>query len=185
VSAEREAELAASRIGPPRRLDGQVLLSDYNTAWPSLFEGLAARLRSSLGDRVLELHHAGSTSVPGLAAKPVIDMILIVADSADEGSYLAPLDAAGFALAVREPDWFEHRCLRHSAPDANLHVFSQGCPEIRRMLAFRDHLRTDQDDRRLYEETKRALAARTWAFMQDYADAKSEVVAAIMERALR
>ncbi len=184
MSAEREAALAASRVGPPRRLDGQVTLNDYDPAWPSVFEGLAARIRLALGERVIELHHAGSTSVPGLAAKPVIDIILVVADSADEAAYIAQLEAIGFVLAVREADWFEHRCLRHSAPAANLHVFSKGCSEVARMLAFRDHLRTDEADRRLYEQTKRSLARRTWAFMQDYADAKTEVVAAIIERAL-
>lgn len=184
MSAEREAALAASRVGPPKRLDSQVTLHDYDPAWPALFEDLATRIRSALGERVLELHHAGSTSVPGLAAKPVIDIILVVADSADEAAYLAQLEAIGFVLSVREADWFEHRCLRHSAPAANLHVFSKGCSEVARMLAFRDHLRTDEADRRVYEETKRSLAKRTWAFMQDYADAKSDVVATIMKRAL-
>lgn len=183
MSATREAAPAKAYVKPPTRVDGQVILADYDPAWPSVFEDLAARIRLALGERVIELHHAGSTSVPGLAAKPVIDIILVVADSADEAAYLAQLEAAGFVLAVREPDWFEHRCLRHSAPAANLHVFSKGCTEVGRMLAFRDHLRTDEADRRLYEETKRSLARRTWAFMQDYADAKSEVVAAIMTRA--
>ena len=132
----------------------------------------------------LALHHAGSTSVPGLAAKPVIDMVLEVADSADESAYVPLLEAAGFTLRIREPDWVEHRLLKHSHPAANLHVFSSCCAETGRMIAFRDHLRRNQADRRLYEETKRTLAARPWAVMQDYADAKSAVVAQIMERAL-
>ncbi len=184
MSAEREAELARFTVGAPKPLNGQVILADYDPAWPALFEAQAARIREALGARVVEIHHAGSTSVPGLAAKPVIDMILVVADSADEGAYVPGLEGAGFVLAIREPDWFEHRCLKHTAPTTNLHVFSTGCPEVDRMIAFRDHLRTDETDRRLYEGTKRTLAARTWDFMQDYADAKSEVVATIMERAL-
>jgi GrpB-like predicted nucleotidyltransferase (UPF0157 family) len=138
----------------------------------------------ALAEAALELHHAGSTSVPGLAAKPVIDIVLVVADSADEASYVPGLEATGWTLRVREPDWFEHRCLKTFDPASNLHVFTAGCDEVGRMLAFRDHLRADAADRRLYEETKRTLAAERWAVMQDYADAKSEVVAVIMQRAM-
>jgi GrpB-like predicted nucleotidyltransferase (UPF0157 family) len=132
---------------------------------------------------VIALHHVGSTSVPGLAAKPVIDLILEVADSADEEAYVPALEAAGFAFAHREVE-LEHRMLKFPQPKANLHIFSYGCPETVRMIAFRDHLRRDAADRALYEETKRTLAARSWRIVQDYADAKSEVVAQIMSRAL-
>lgn len=155
----------------------------YDPHWPEFFATLSAKVRAALGARAIALHHAGSTSVPGLAAKPVIDMVLEVADSADEGAYVPALESAGFVLHIREADWFEHRLLRHGHPAANLHVFSIGCAETGRMLAFRDHLRRNQADRRLYEETKQALAARSWAVMQDYADAKSAVVAQIMARA--
>jgi GrpB-like predicted nucleotidyltransferase (UPF0157 family) len=121
--------------------------------------------------------------VPGLAAKPVIDMVLAVADSADEDAYGPPLERAGFVLAIREPGWFEHRMLRSPGIAGNLHVFSAGCSEIARMLAFRDRLRGDAGDRALYERVKRDLAAHTWQHMQDYADAKSAVIAEIMTRA--
>jgi GrpB-like predicted nucleotidyltransferase (UPF0157 family) len=161
-----------------------VILSDYDLVWPAWFETLAAKVRSALGPAALELHRAGSTSVPGLAAKPVIDVVLMVADSAREEAYVPALVAAGWVLRVREPEWFEHRCLKSAEPAGNLHVFTVGCPEIGRMLAFRDHLRANPADRRLYEETKRTLAARSWAVMQDYADAKTAVVAGIMSRAL-
>ena len=116
-------------------------------------------------------------------AKPIIDMVLEVADSADERAYVSGLEVAGFSLRIREPGWFEHRLFR-GAPPSNLHVFSAGCEETGRMIAFRDHLRRDAGDRALYEATKRTLAARHWAKTQDYADAKSEVVAEIMARAL-
>lgn len=171
-------------LPPPDQLGGPVTVADYDPAWPARFASLAARIRVALAEAALELHHAGSTSVPGLAAKPVIDIVLVVADSADEASYVPGLEAAGWTLRVREPDWFEHRCLKTVDPASNLHVFTAGCDEVGRMLAFRDHLRADAADRRLYEETKRTLAAERWAVMQDYADAKSEVVAVIMQRAM-
>ena len=157
---------------------------DYDPAWPARFEALAVRVNEALGARVLELHHVGSTSVPGLAAKPLIDMVLIVADSAVEAAYVPRLERAGWTLRIREPEWFEHRLLKSADPANNLHVFSVGCEEPRRMLAFRDHLRADPADRALYEETKRRLAGRTWAVTQDYADAKTDVVSEIMRRAL-
>jgi GrpB-like predicted nucleotidyltransferase (UPF0157 family) len=120
----------------------------------------------------------------GPSAKAVIDIVLAVAASADEGAYVPPLEREGYVLRIREPDWFEHRLLKSPAADVNLHVFSDGCEEIRRLLAFRDWLRTHEDDRTLYERTKQALAAQTWKYMQNYADAKSEVVTQILSRAL-
>ena len=181
---EREAELQAVRLHKVEVLDKPIELAEYDPAWPELYEREAANIRTALGERVRVLEHAGSTSVPGLAAKPVIDVVLAVADSADEDAYVPPLEEAGYVLAVREPDWHEHRVLRGSEPTVNLHVFSEGSSEVGRMLAFRDRLRTDEADRRLYERTKRELAGRTWTYTQDYADAKTEVVEAILARAL-
>ncbi len=110
--------------------------------------------------------------------------MLAVPDSSEEADYVPPMEAAGYVLRIREPEWFEHRLFRGSEPAANIHVFTEGTVEIRRMLAFRDWLRSHDDDRLLYERTKRELAARDWKYVQHYADAKSDVVAAIMERAL-
>ena len=129
------------------------------------------------------MEHVGSTSVPGLAAKPIIDISLAVADSADEQAYVPALEAAGYFLRIREPDWFEHRGFGRRDVRVNLHVFSAGCAEIERMLRFRDHLRRDDADRELYERTKRELAQRQWKYVQHYADAKSAVVEAILARA--
>ncbi len=171
-------------LPPQDALNGPVVLADYDPAWPAWYDSLAWRVRAALGKRVVALHHAGSTSIPGLAAKPLIDMLLEVADSADEAAYVPDLEAADFVLRIREPDWFEHRLLKSAAPPANLHVYTAGEEEVRRMLAFRDHLRRDRADRDLYEATKRTLAGRTWEKTQDYADAKSEVIAEIMSRAL-
>jgi GrpB-like predicted nucleotidyltransferase (UPF0157 family) len=183
VSSEREQDLRAVTIGEPRRVDGPIELVEYDPAWPSLFEREAERIRGALGERARLLEHAGSTSVPGLAAKPIIDMVLAVADSSDEDAYLPPLEAAGYVLRIREPDWFEHRVFRGPDTETHLHVFSEGCREIERMLAFRDRLRANDDDRELYERTKRELAGRDWTYMQDYADAKTAVVEEIIARA--
>ena len=128
------------------------------------------------------LEHVGSTSIPGLSAKPIIDMVLAVDDSTDEISYVAPLVAAGYVLRIREPEWFEHRLLKSPVIDGNIHVFSQGCEEIDRMLAFRDRLRSSDADRKLYERTKHKLAARSWKYVQNYVDAKSHVVRDILTR---
>ena len=179
-----EEYLAAVTIGERIPLNSTIHLAPYGPRWPAEFTQLAKRIRAALADKVLLLEHVGSTSVPGLCAKPVIDVVLAVADSADESAYAPPLEAQGFVLRIREPDWFDHRLFKASRTDGNLHVFSAGCEEIGRMLAFRDWLRTHEKDRRRYEETKRTLAAKTWKHVQDYADAKSGIVQEILARAL-
>jgi GrpB-like predicted nucleotidyltransferase (UPF0157 family) len=170
--------------GTPQQLNAPVLLAEYDSEWPRLFEREAKRIRGALGERALVVEHAGSTAVPGLAAKPIIDIVLVVERSADEGSYVPPLEAAGYVLRLREPDWFEHRLFKGPDTNVNLHVFSRGCVEVDRMLAFRDHLRTNAGDRRRYEDAKRELAGRRWKHLQHYADAKTAVVAEIMTRAM-
>jgi GrpB-like predicted nucleotidyltransferase (UPF0157 family) len=183
-SSTSDERLAAVTVGERQPHNSTIHLESYDPEWPRQFAQLAARIRAALSDRVVLLEHVGSTSVPGLAAKPIIDMLLAVADSADEEAYVPALERQGFVLRIREPDWFEHRLLKAPGIDGNLHVFSAGCSEIDRVIAFRDHLRTDEGDRLLYERTKRQLATRTWKHVQNYADSKSEVVADIMARAL-
>jgi GrpB-like predicted nucleotidyltransferase (UPF0157 family) len=176
-------EIAAARIGPPEVLNRPITLAEYDSAWPVLYEREAARIRAALADRALLIEHVGSTSVPGLAAKPRIDVLVAVADSSDEASYVPALEDAGYVLDIREPGWHEHRAFRGLETDLNLHVFSEGCVEIERMLRFRDHLRGNKADRLLYERTKRALARRTWKYGQHYADAKTTIVEEILARA--
>jgi GrpB-like predicted nucleotidyltransferase (UPF0157 family)/predicted enzyme related to lactoylglutathione lyase len=180
-----EAELMVGRVGARELLNAPVLLVEADPTWHATAARLLADVRAALGDRALLVEHAGSTSVPGLAAKPVIDLVLAVADPADEESYVDALTALGYTLRVREPDWHEHRMLRQDEPRVNLHVFALGSVEIDRMLVFRDHLRADPDDRALYERTKRGLARRTWEVVQHYADAKGPVVEDIVARATR
>jgi GrpB-like predicted nucleotidyltransferase (UPF0157 family) len=175
--------LQAVTVGERKTHDAPITLVDYDPAWPDLFEREARRIRAALGDQVMRLEHTGSTSVPGLAAKPVIDITLIVPDSADEAAYVPQLEAEGYVLRIREPDWHQHRVLKGPDTDVNLHVFSVGTVELERMVGFRDWLRTHDEDRALYERTKRELAARTWRHVQHYADAKTAVVEEIMARA--
>jgi GrpB-like predicted nucleotidyltransferase (UPF0157 family) len=170
--------------GEPPKLTGPVVVADPDAGWPRLFEREAERISAILGGRALRLEHVGSTSVPGLPAKPIIDVDLVVADSADEPAYLPDLVAAGYRLVIREPDWYEHRCFTGPDTDINLHVFSPGCMEVARHLLFRDWLRTHPDERDLYARTKRELASREWTYIQQYAEAKGEVVTAILGRAV-
>jgi GrpB-like predicted nucleotidyltransferase (UPF0157 family) len=178
-----EAEIQAYTVGELKPHDAPITLVDYDPAWPALFEREEARIRGALGERVVRLEHTGSTSVPGLAAKPIIDMTLIVPDSSDEASYVPDLEAAGYVLRIREPDWYEHRVFKGPDTNVHLHTFSPGSPELDRMVGFRDWLRTHDDDRDLYERTKRELAAREWQYVQHYADAKTAVVEEIIARA--
>jgi GrpB-like predicted nucleotidyltransferase (UPF0157 family) len=176
-------EIRAVTIGELQPHAAAIELAEYDAEWPRLFEREAIRIRGALGERALAVEHVGSTSVPGLAAKPLIDIVLVVADSADEDAYVPELEAAGYVLRIREPDWHEHRLFKGPDTNVNVHTFSEGCEEIERMTSFRDWLRTHDDDRELYERAKRELAGREWKYVQNYADAKSAVVAEIVARA--
>ena len=168
-------------LQPPVRIDRPITLADADPGWAAQYARQEERIRAALGSRAVRIEHVGSTSVPGLAAKPIIDILLIVMDSADEAAYLPDLEAAGYQLQFREPEWYEHRFLRDAG--VQVHVFSVGAAEVERMLLFRDVLRTRSEERELYERTKRELAARRWAYVQDYADAKSSVIEEIILRA--
>ena len=121
-----EEEMRAAYVGEPPIHGTTIHLAEYDPAWPTLFEREAARIRGILGDRVRVLEHVGSTSVPGLAAKPIIDIVLAVADSADESSYVPDLEAAGYVLVIREPDWYEHRVFKGPDTNVNLHIYTVG-----------------------------------------------------------
>ena len=144
-------------VGPPPIQP--ILIVESDPAWPSVFEELAGRIRAALGDRVLDLQHVGSTSVPGLAAKPIVDIDLTVADSSDESAYIEPLESIGYEFRIREPAWHQHRCLFLADPKSNLHVWSPGSPEAIRHRMFRDWLREHPHDLALYADAKRRSAA--------------------------
>ncbi len=178
-----EQKLREAHIGEPKRIDGPIHLAEYDAEWPRAFQRERGRISLALGIRALMIEHAGSTSVPGLAAKPRIDIVLVVADSADEPAYVPAMETHGYTLRVRESDWHEHRLFGSPDIDANIHVFTVGCIEIERMLRFRDWLRENPAERDIYLSGKRRLAALNWEYVQQYADAKAEVVEAILVRA--
>jgi GrpB-like predicted nucleotidyltransferase (UPF0157 family) len=159
-----------------------VELVDPDPAWAERYARRAAELRAALGPRARLVEHVGSTSVPGLVAKPTVDIVLGLDDVDDEPAYLPDLEALGYDLRVREPG---HRCLRIGEPDelVNLHCYAHADAEIRRLLVFRDRLRADEADRELYAATKRGLAGREWRDMNYYAEAKGPVIKEILHRA--
>ena len=160
----------------------RVVLADHDPRWARRFAARATELRRVLGERARLVEHVGSTAVPGLAAKPVVDILVGIDDPDDEAAYLPGLEAAGYDLTVREP---QHRCLRAGDPGepVNLHCYPPGHPEIRKLLLFRDHLRRNAHDRRRYEAAKRELATRQWRDMNYYAAAKGPVIAGILRNA--
>jgi GrpB-like predicted nucleotidyltransferase (UPF0157 family) len=181
--ASYDRDLAEVVIGDVQQLTQPIEIREYDPEWPALYAREKTRILAALGVRVVRLEHAGSTSVPGLPAKPIVDIVLEVPDSADEPSYVPDLEAAGYVLRIREPHWYEHRVFKGPDTNVNLHTFSAGCEEVDRMLLFRDWLRDNTDDRELYATAKRELAAQDWKHVQQYADAKTEVVREILARA--
>jgi len=178
-----DEEVQQALIVPATPHNASIYLADYDPNWPVLYDREAARIRAVLGNTAIQIEHAGSTSVPGLAAKPIIDIVLAVPDSADEAAYVPAMEAAGYLLRAREPDWFEHRMFKGPDTNINLHVFTAGAAEIDKMLLFRDWLRANPADREAYLQVKRDLAERTWRHVQHYADAKSAIVEQIVARA--
>jgi GrpB-like predicted nucleotidyltransferase (UPF0157 family) len=170
-------------VRPPRVHRGPIHLAPADPVWPQQYAEVEARITQVLGRTAVVVEHVGSTSVAGLDAKPFLDVLLLVPDPEDEAAYVPRLEAAGFLLHVREPDWHQHRFFRANDPEVQVHVFAVGAEEATRMLTFRDRLRTDSADRALYLETKRRLATQHWTRIQDYADAKSDVVEEILARA--
>lgn len=178
-----EERIRAATVGELESLSGKIQIVEYDPRWPEIFESQASRIRAAFAEGALQIEHVGSTSVPGLPAKPIIDILLVVRNSANEDQYVGQLERAGYTLRIREPDWHEHRMFKGVGTEVNLHVFSAGCPEIERMLTFRDWLRKNGADRDLYAGTKLALARQNWKYVQNYADAKTEVIERIMSRA--
>jgi GrpB-like predicted nucleotidyltransferase (UPF0157 family) len=184
INPTTEDEIRAVTIGEIEAGNASIRLDEYSPAWPQRFLEIDRELRDALGSEALQIEHVGSTSVPGLSAKPIIDVLLVVSKSSVEESYVPRLEGCGFSLRIREPDWYEHRLLKPTEADANIHVFSTGCREIIRLLTFRDWLRINESDRAMYQNTKKKLAARTWKYTQNYADAKTEIIEEILTRAL-
>lgn len=162
------------------REPASIIIANYDATWPERFAELKGRVEQALAATALSVEHIGSTSVPGLAAKPIIDMLLTVRSVADEAAYFGALEQVGFVLRVREPG---HRMLRTPKRDVHLHVYAPEDQAVADYLDLRDWLRESESDRALYESTKRDLARREWSDMNHYADAKSDVIRAILGRA--
>jgi len=169
-------------LGPPKPTVVEIV--PYNEEWPDRFAALAHDIRAALGPAALDVEHIGSTSVPGLAAKDIIDVDLTVADPADEDRYVPPLERLGYVLTIREPSFHQHRCLTFREPRVNLHVFGPDCPETIRQRMFRDWLRTHPDDRDRYEQAKRR-AVPGGGHVMDYNRRKQDVVREIYDRMFR
>ncbi|WEO76380.1 GrpB family protein [Cryobacterium sp. SO2] len=178
MSEARDAELDAVLIGG--REHREIVVVEYDEAWPAQAKALIDSIRAAVGPVALAVHHIGSTSVPGLAAKPILDLLLVVADVTAEDGYVGPLEQAGWVLRVREEG---HRLLRTPARDVHLHVLPPATAAEADYLDLRDWLRVNADDRALYARTKRDLAARDWTDMNYYADAKTPVIAEVLGRA--
>jgi len=177
-----------SRDGPARvtELIGgveapAVVVVPYRQEWPETFDRHRARIAAALGAGAVGIDHIGSTAVPGLAAKPIVDILVVVADSADEEPYLPAMERAGYVLRVREPDFEEHRMFRTPERDVHVHVLSAGSPEIERYLRLRDALRAAPFLRARYQALKQTLAAQDWQDMNAYAQAKSGMIETIIQ----
>lgn len=180
MDEDRDAYLDEVLIGG--REPAAITLVDYDEQWSRRFKEAAERIRRVLGKEALSIEHIGSTSVPGLVAKPIIDVLVTVTELMAEGTYIPALESTGFVLRVNEAG---HWMLRTPVRDVHVHVYEPDRPEVLDHLALRDWLRVDADDRMLYAETKQRLAQYQWTDMNDYADAKTPVIREILTRARR
>jgi GrpB-like predicted nucleotidyltransferase (UPF0157 family) len=177
---DRHLDEALDAILVGGREERAVVLADPDPTWPATFRRHRVVIERALGARARRIDHVGSTSVPGLAAKPIVDIQVTVDDPDDEDAFAPALEQAGYELRVREP---RHRLFRTRGRDVHVHVWAAGSHDERRHVLFRDWLRADADDRQRYEDTKRALAGRRWRDVNYYAEAKSPVITEIMARA--
>lgn len=178
MKAESDEHLDTVLIGG--REERPIVIMEYDPEWPFRFDALAGVIKGAIADGALSVDHIGSTSVPGLASKPIIDILVTVEDVEDENAYLGKLENAGFVLRVREAG---HRMMRTPAKDVHIHVFSADNPAVSNYLDLRDWLRVDEMDRSLYGAVKKDLAQQQWADMNYYAEAKTDVISRILSRA--
>lgn len=174
---EREAYLDTVLIGG--REKRPIVLVEYDSNWPTRFASERTRIQEALGEAAIRVEHVGSTAVPGLAAKPIVDVLVTVPDPDEEEAFVPALTGAGYEVRVREPG---HRMFRTSTQDVHVHVWGDAAPEVQRYLRFRDLLRSSPEDRHAYEQLKRQLAQYEWADMNHYADAKGPLIETILAR---
>ncbi|NPD05360.1 GrpB family protein [Nocardioides sp. zg-1308] len=172
-----------------------VRIEEPDPTWPERYAEIEQQITTALGERLLAIQHIGSTSVPGLPAKPIIDVDVAVADPADEAAYVPALESLGLVHWLTEPSWHQHRLLKLlGEPRVHVHVFGPDCPEIVRHRMFRDWLTDHPEDRERYAATKRAALAQVDApdadhgalgFGMRYNAVKEPVVREIYDRMFR
>ncbi|KAA8649347.1 GrpB family protein [Aspergillus tanneri] len=171
-----------------RREPNKIEIVEPDPSWPQRYQLLKSRIETALGSRVVAITHIGSTSVPGLPAKDVVDIDLTVIDPTDETSYVPLLEDVGFQFRTRERSWHQHRFFSCYEPTANLHIFGPDCPEVVRHCLLRDWLIKCTEDRELYAQTKRQAAEETIKAGERHAKynlRKQPVIREILERAFR
>lgn len=176
-----------------RKFRQKIAIIEPNPAWPQRFFDTKARIEAVLGSTAVAILHSGSTSVPGLPAKDIIDIDLVVKDIKDEKSYVESLEKLGFLFLFREPGWHQHRFFvdegdRPGTHAINLHVFGPDCAEVERHRIFREWLLTSPNDLQLYARVKRECASdseNAGESMQEYTVRKSKIVQEILDRAFR
>lgn len=175
-----ESVAAGGRQVGGERHDDPIEVVTYDLDWPDHFEEICARIAAALGPTALRIDHVGSTAVPGLPAKPVIDVEVSVPDVEDEADYKAAIESLGFELRWIEPG---HRYFRPPADLprlAQIHVCTVGSQWERAHLLFRDYLRTHGEARRAYKELKWQLATQFKDDRIAYTDAKGPFIAATL-----
>ena len=163
---------------------GPVSIVAYDPRWPARFAEERTRLEAAIGGWVVGgIHHVGSTAVPGLAAKPIVDILVGVRDLGSSRGCFEPLARLGYRYApyrAQEMHWF---CKPHPARRTHhLHLVPVGSPRYREELAFRDRLRSDPADARDYERLKHRLAVEFEHDGEGYTTAKSAFIRAVLER---
>jgi GrpB-like predicted nucleotidyltransferase (UPF0157 family) len=158
-----------------------VVIVDYDPRWPATFASLADRLAAALGSLAVGIEHVGSTAVPGLAAKPIIDLDVVIASRADLPAVIDRLRLLGYDhegdLGVPGRDAFASP---PGGPSHHLYVCPAGSPALARHLALRDRLRADPEAAGAYGDLKRSLAARFGHDRAAYTDAKSAFIEALL-----
>lgn len=182
-----EEHMAAAWVEGAAPPTDPIVITESDPDWPCRFLHHAEAISRALSDVALRIEHVGSTSVPGLPAKPIIDIDVLVADSSAEQHYVPALEALGYRLIIREPWWNGHRMLvsAQETDRINLHVFPADAPEPLRHLLFRDWLRSHTQDRERYAAVKRDLARSTADRPAEYNLAKNEVIDDIFARIFR
>jgi len=162
----------------------------YDPSWPELYEREARAIRAALPAGIdAAIHHIGSTAVPGLAAKPIIDVLLVVDAGAGWDRLVTPLESLDYVWWADNPR-SDHMFFVKGMPPFgqrrthHVHVHTPG-PDVERRLLFRDALRSDPREARRYEDLKRELAARHATDRDAYTAAKGDFVAAVVARATR